>query len=51
MLTPENSDFNYFTLVEAGPYLSAAEKFGSPAYSQAELADGPGASAGSRPTR
>jgi hypothetical protein len=37
VLTPENSDFNYFTLVEAGPYLSAADEFGSPAYSEAEL--------------
>ena len=41
MLTPENSDFNYFTFLEAGPYLSAAEKFGSPAYSQEELAGAP----------
>ena len=41
VLTPENSDFNYFTLLEAGPYLSAAEKFGSPAYSQEELAGAP----------
>ena len=41
VLTPENSDFNYFTLVRAGLYLSAAEKFGSPAYSQTELADAP----------
>jgi hypothetical protein len=41
VLTPQNSDFNYFTLVKAGPYLSASEKFGSPAYSQAELASAP----------
>jgi hypothetical protein len=41
VLTPENSDFNYFTLVKAGPYLSATEKFGSPAYSEAELASAP----------
>jgi hypothetical protein len=41
VLTPENSDFNYFTLVKAGPYLSAADKFGSPAYSESELADAP----------
>lgn len=41
VLTPENSDFNYFTFLEAGPYLSAAEKFGSPAYSQEELAGAP----------
>jgi len=38
VLTPQNSDFNYFTLVKAGPYLSASEKFGSPGYSQDELA-------------
>jgi uncharacterized membrane protein len=41
VLTPENSDFNYFTLVKAGPFLSAAEKFGSPAYSEPELATAP----------
>jgi hypothetical protein len=41
VLTPENSDFNYFTLVKAGPYLSAADKFGSPAYSETELASAP----------
>jgi hypothetical protein len=41
VLTPENSDFNYFTLLVAGPYLSAAEKFGSPAYSESELAGAP----------
>jgi hypothetical protein len=45
VLTPENSDFNYFTLLKAGPYLSAAEKFGSPAYSESEL---PGAPEGAR---
>jgi hypothetical protein len=39
VLTPQNSDFNYFTLVKAGPYLSASEKFGSPAYSETELAE------------
>ena len=38
VLTPENSGFEYFGYVEAGPYLSAAEKFGSPAYSEPELA-------------
>ncbi len=38
VLTPDNSGFNYFTLVRAGPYLSAAEDFGSPAYSVEELA-------------
>jgi hypothetical protein len=41
VLTPQNSDVNYFTLVTAGPYLSASEKFGSPAYSEAELASAP----------
>jgi hypothetical protein len=41
VLTPENSDFNYFTLVKAGPYLSAADKFGSPAYSETELGSAP----------
>jgi hypothetical protein len=41
LLTPQNSDFNYFTLLTAGPYLSAEEKFGSPAYSQSELATAP----------
>jgi hypothetical protein len=40
-LTPENSDFNYFGEMHAGPYLSAAEKFGSPAYTPAELASAP----------
>jgi hypothetical protein len=39
VLAPQNSDFNYFTLVKAGPYLSASEKFGSPAYSETELAE------------
>ena len=38
MLTPQNSDFYYFTLVDAGSYLSAETKFGSPAYTEAELA-------------
>jgi hypothetical protein len=41
VLNPENSDFNYFTLLKAGPYLSAEETFGSPAYSEAELASAP----------
>jgi hypothetical protein len=40
-LTPENSDFNYFGFVEAGSYLSAADKFGSPAYTSAELTAAP----------
>jgi hypothetical protein len=38
LLTKENSNFEYFTLVDAGSYLSAVEDFGSPAYSEAELA-------------
>lgn len=42
VLTGENSNFNYFTLVDAGSYLSAAEKFGSPAYSHSEIATAPG---------
>lgn len=37
-LTGENSGFDYFTLVDAGSYLSAVEEFGSPAYQEAELA-------------
>jgi hypothetical protein len=41
VLTSHNSGFNYFTLVDAGSYLSAAEAFGSPAYSLAELATAP----------
>jgi hypothetical protein len=41
VLTTQNSNFNYFTLVRAGPYLSASEKFGSPAYSDSELASAP----------
>lgn len=41
VLTQENSDFNYFTLLVAGPYLSAAEKFGSPAYPPSELSGAP----------
>jgi hypothetical protein len=41
VLTPQNSNFNYLTLVRAGPYLSATRKFGSPAYSESELAGAP----------
>jgi hypothetical protein len=41
VLTSQNSNFNYFTFVSAGPYLSAAEKFGSPAYSESELGGAP----------
>ena len=47
VLTPENSDFEYFGYVVAGLYLSAADEFGSPAYSEEELAEAPeGARAG-----
>jgi hypothetical protein len=41
VLTQQNSDFNYFTWVDAGSYLSAVDKFGSPAYTQAELPEAP----------
>ncbi len=41
VLTPENSGFNYFTLVKAGPYLSAVEDFGSPAFTPEGLAAAP----------
>lgn len=41
VLTPENSGFEYFGYVVAGPYLSAADDFGSPAYSPGELEAAP----------
>lgn len=41
VLTTENSGYNYFAQLTAGPYLSAVDKFGSPAYTQAELAGAP----------
>jgi hypothetical protein len=41
LLTAQNSGFNYFTLLRAGPYLSASEKFGSPAYNESELPSAP----------
>lgn len=41
VLTQQNSGFEYFRYVVAGPYLSAADAFGSPAYSQAELETAP----------
>jgi hypothetical protein len=44
-LTAQNSDFNYVGSIRAGPYLSAVDAFGSPAYSEAEL---PGAPAQAR---
>jgi hypothetical protein len=40
-LTQENSGFNYLEFFRAGPYLSAVDAFGSPAYSQSELATAP----------
>jgi hypothetical protein len=41
VLDQQNSGFNYIGSVQAGPYLSAADAFGSPAYSQSELAGAP----------
>lgn len=41
LLTGENSNFNYFTLVDAGSYLSASAKFGSPAYTRDEIVTAP----------
>ncbi len=41
LLTAENSDFDYFTLVDAESYLSAVDEFGSPAYSVDELPSAP----------
>jgi hypothetical protein len=41
VLSTENSGYNYFAQLHAGPYLSAADKFGSPAYTQAELESAP----------
>ena len=49
--TQDNAGFNFFTLVDAGSYLSAVDAFGSPAYSVDELAEAPEARRGSRPTR
>ncbi|HEY6771510.1 MAG TPA: hypothetical protein VI035_03560 [Solirubrobacterales bacterium] len=40
-LTLQNSDVDYLGLVDARSYLSAVDAYGSPAYSPAELADGP----------
>jgi len=40
-LTQQNSGFNYLEFFRAGPYLSAVDAFGSPAYSQSELATAP----------
>jgi hypothetical protein len=41
VLSTENSGYNYFAQLRAGQYLSAADKFGSPAYTQAELQGAP----------
>jgi hypothetical protein len=41
VLDQQNSGFNYIGSVQAGPYLSAVDAFGSPAYSQSELAGAP----------
>jgi hypothetical protein len=41
VLSTENSNYNYFAQLEAGPYLSAVDKFGSPAYTQSELEGAP----------
>jgi len=41
LLDQDNAGFNFFTLVDAGPYLSAVDAFGSPAYSVDELAEAP----------
>lgn len=41
VLTPDNSNFNYFDLVTARSFLPAAEDFGSPGYSETELARAP----------
>ena len=40
-LTEQNSDFNYVGSIRAGPYLSAVDAFGSPAYSQSALPRAP----------
>jgi hypothetical protein len=41
LLTPENSDAVWFSQVDAAHYLSAVDKFGSPAYPRDELAAAP----------
>jgi hypothetical protein len=41
VLTPENSGFQYFGQVVAGPFLSAADSYGSPGYSIADLPSAP----------
>jgi hypothetical protein len=42
-LTPQNSGFQYFGQVDAGSFLSAADKFGSPGYGLDELPGAPDA--------
>jgi hypothetical protein len=42
-LTPEIAGTSFLVSVEAGPYLAAVREYGSPAYSQAELARAPAA--------
>jgi hypothetical protein len=39
VLNPENSNFEYFDYVDSASYLSAEREFGSPAYTQMELAN------------
>jgi hypothetical protein len=40
-LGPDNAGADYFNLVDAGSYLSAVDKFGSPGYSEDELLAAP----------
>ena len=40
-LNPRNSNFQYFREIDAGSYISATEKFGSPAYDTQELLSAP----------
>jgi hypothetical protein len=40
-LNAQNAGFNYLGSVVAGPYLSAVREFGSPAYTESELANAP----------
>ncbi len=41
VLDSANSDYNYFSQLEAGPYLSAVDSFGSPAFSSGDLVSAP----------
>ncbi len=45
-LTQQNSGVDYLGLLEAGPYFSAVDAYGSPAYSAGELASAPPAARG-----